>query len=280
MKRFLTPTFIAGVSYSLLLIGLILDLTTTQRLVIAILFNIPIAFSALALSRKLTLSVIILALLANIAAAYVNSLEANSHDLITLENRLLAGFSYLLVGLLALVLRNSEVRLGELEAEEEHIKQLDEVFKLVSELGFELYPDAFLHKTVIRLREFFDADEVVIVCTNKEHKFAAPRYASPINAGMGQEGHTANWALSTLPVNTNVVCLRQNDGLVAVGQWQRKNKDEFILIVRKPRIAYPRDLLERLITGLEPFLERAYELENLKTANQGQTKKPIDVESA
>ncbi|MCA9836339.1 MAG: hypothetical protein KC422_05470 [Trueperaceae bacterium] len=264
MERFSNPTLIAAVSYGLLILGLVLDLMSTQRLVVAILFNIPIALSAIALSRRLTVSVVLFALIANIAAGYVNSLEANSHDLITLENRLLAAFSFLLVGSLTLFLRNSEVRIDELEAHEQHTRHLDEVFSLVNELGQELYPEPLLNKVVIRFREFLDADEVIISPVTDENKFGLPRYASPMNAGMAQEGHAANWALNTLPVSSKVVCLRQNDGLVAVGRWERKQKHDFLVIVRKPRIASPKELLERLIAGLEPALERAYELRRLK----------------
>lgn len=266
MKRFLTPTVIASFSFALLLTGFVLDLLSTQRLVVAILFNIPIALSALALSRRLTLTVLVLALLANIAAAYVNSIEANSHDLITIENRMLAAFSYLLVAALTLIVRSSELRVDQLEAQEEHIKHMDTVFSLVNHMAFELSPQRFLETSVIRLRDFFDADEVVIACSSENDKFALPRYASPMNAGMAQAGHSASWALNTLPVTSKVVCLRQNDGLVAVGRWQRKAKDDFLVVVRKPRIEAPKALLERVIAGLEPLLERAYELESLKAS--------------
>jgi hypothetical protein len=89
---------IASITLSLLFGGLLLDLTTQQDIVVAIAFNIPIAVSGLANSPRLTQTTVVLALVANIAAAYENALTFGDLDTITVANRSLAGLSFLIVG--------------------------------------------------------------------------------------------------------------------------------------------------------------------------------------
>lgn len=87
--------------YVLLVAAWIVDLLTPQPFVAAILLNGPIALSGLALSTRLTTGLVILAEIANVAAGYVNGVEAHYHwDTIAIGDRILSAASFLLVGFL------------------------------------------------------------------------------------------------------------------------------------------------------------------------------------
>lgn len=77
----------------------VLDLFTPQLFVAAILLNVPIALSSLALRQRLTISLIVSAEIANLVAGYVNGLQAGNHfDAIAIGDRALLALSFLLVG--------------------------------------------------------------------------------------------------------------------------------------------------------------------------------------
>ncbi|HLI97046.1 MAG TPA: HAMP domain-containing sensor histidine kinase [Candidatus Baltobacteraceae bacterium] len=87
--------------YVLLIVAWAIDLVTPQLFVAAILLNGPIALSGLALSTRLTASLVILAEVANVVAGYVNGVQAHYHwDSIAIGDRILSAASFLLVGYL------------------------------------------------------------------------------------------------------------------------------------------------------------------------------------
>lgn len=97
MKR----PLIAISCYVLIVVAWIIDLFTPQLFVAAILLNGPIALSGLALSTRLTASLIVTAEIANIIAGYVNGVQSNYHwDAIAIGDRMLSAASFLLVGYL------------------------------------------------------------------------------------------------------------------------------------------------------------------------------------
>ncbi len=100
MKR--TP-YLAAACYALLAAAFVLDLVTPQLFVAAILLNAPIALAGLALSTRLTTSMVVLAEIANVIAGYVNGVQAGYHwDSVAVGDRLLLGASFLLVGFLTI----------------------------------------------------------------------------------------------------------------------------------------------------------------------------------
>jgi len=84
--------------YALLLAAWILDLFTPQLFIAAILFNIPIALSSLAMRRNLTISLVVASEVANIIAGYVNALQAHHFDVVAFGDRALLAASFLLIG--------------------------------------------------------------------------------------------------------------------------------------------------------------------------------------
>ena len=85
---------IAVGSFAFLGIGFLLDVATTQELVVAILYNVPIALSGLSSSRRLFYGVVVAALLLNLASGGLNALALGGVDLVAVLNRTLAGLSF------------------------------------------------------------------------------------------------------------------------------------------------------------------------------------------
>ena len=257
------PRFVTFLSLGLLMTGLVVDLTTSSELVVAIIYNIPIALSSLALSRRLTISVLLLAFVANIAAGYVNSLIANGLDLDTLLNRSLAAFSFLLVGLLTLFLRDASSQVESLKLQEQRSERNEALRRSLNALSHSLYPEPLLQAAATQIQSLLDANEVVITGVAKG-SFAKPRYVSPPNTMLAKNGEVAQWATDVLPLKTPVSVLRQDDGLRAVARLERAHAPELFIIARGPRVDAPKLRLGEIVAGLEPLLARADELERLK----------------
>jgi signal transduction histidine kinase len=89
--------------YALVFVVWIVDLFTPQLFVVAILLNGPVALSSLALNTRLTVTLIVLAEIANVIAGYVNGAQAHYHwDTIAVGDRVLTAASFLLVGYLTI----------------------------------------------------------------------------------------------------------------------------------------------------------------------------------
>ena len=85
--------------YALLLAAWILDLLTPQLFIAAILLNVPIALSSVALQSRLTTNLVVAAEIANVIAGYVNGVQAGRHwDGVALGDRALLAASFVLVG--------------------------------------------------------------------------------------------------------------------------------------------------------------------------------------
>ena len=215
------PAYAAPLCLALLFGGLVLDLTTTQGLVVAIIYNIPIALSGLALSRSLTLWTLVLALAANVAAGYENAIALQGYDAVTLLNRALAALSFGLVGVMTLALDRASdevTALADKEAEAERERRLR--YFIVDVSGAPT-PEALLSRAATLLRSLLGVDAVVVSALYKD-RFTAPRYAEPENAGVAPPGSLASWAVDALPrTNTPVITVRSERGVTTVGRLRR-----------------------------------------------------------
>ncbi len=110
--------------YGLFLLAWIVDLVTPQSFVVSILLNGPIALSALALQSRLTVRLMVLAEIANVIAAYVNGVAADSHwDAIALGNRAISAATFVLVGVLTIRAADSARRAGESDERNRQIER-------------------------------------------------------------------------------------------------------------------------------------------------------------
>jgi len=97
----------------------VLDLLTPQLFIAAIFLNVPIALSSLALDVRFTRRLIVIALAACAAAAYVNASTEHHWNMIAVADRVVAGFSFFLVGTLSIAAQQSARRAGELSERSE-----------------------------------------------------------------------------------------------------------------------------------------------------------------
>jgi len=104
----------------LLVAAWVLDLLTPQLFVAAILLNVPIALSSLALDFRFTQLLVVLALVADVTAGYANGVaDGHRWEAIAIADRCISAFSFLLVGGLAIATQRSAARAGELSARQE-----------------------------------------------------------------------------------------------------------------------------------------------------------------
>lgn len=111
MHRLLARPLLFFVDLGALLIGFLVDMETDRQLVVAITYVIPIALSALAFSRSLTLALMGAALVFTVVAGAENAL-LEGVDGAAVLNRTLTAVSYALVGVFVLLLNRSSKRVS------------------------------------------------------------------------------------------------------------------------------------------------------------------------
>jgi signal transduction histidine kinase len=165
---------------SALLIGgvFLADVLTPQALVVAILYNVPIALTGLALSRRLTLGMTLLALAANLVAGVLNAQATGGFESVAVFNRTFAGLSFLLVALLSLQAGKSSSRLALARAEERRARRERQLRQLVEDLSGPLTPSELLERTARVLKNLFEADAAAVM-TLRSGRWGERLYASP-----------------------------------------------------------------------------------------------------
>lgn len=166
---------------SALLIGAVFvgDVLTPQALVFAILYNVPIALTGLAFSRRLTFSMTLLALLANVGAGILNAQQGGDLDTTAILNRSLTALSFFLVAFLSLQAAQSSSRLAEVRAEERRTKRERQLRQLVEDLSGPLTPAELLERTAKVMRNFLEADAAAVLALHGgewgERLYATPK---------------------------------------------------------------------------------------------------------
>lgn len=252
-------------SFTFLGIGFLLDVATTQELVVAILYNVPIAFAGLSSSKRLAYSVIVVALFANLVAGYLNALSLGGVDAVAILNRSLSGLSFLFVGFIVRALRRTAGRLADLQRSELQAEREHKLHRLNTELGGALRPQAFLQRTCEVLRELLEADAVVI-SSAAHNRFAAPQCSDPARAvrAHARIGEQTPWLLAVAPSNSPPVATgRVDTHLLTVGQLHRDDAPDLALLAVRAGADDATPFLGDALRELEPLLERATLLENL-----------------
>ena len=134
----------------LLVVAWIFDLLTPQLFVVAILLNAPIALSSLALDSRFTQRLVIAALVANASAGYVNGVSDHYHwDAIAVGDRVISGFSFLLVGVLSVATQRSAARAGELAARQDRAARERRVRRAVEIVRSSINPE-LIERAIVR----------------------------------------------------------------------------------------------------------------------------------
>jgi len=257
------PLYVVAGSLIFLTIGLLLDIATTQDLVIAIVYNIPIAFAGLANSRRLTVVMVALALSANVVAAYFNAQAGAGIDATALTNRGIASLSFLLVGYLTWALRDASSRLTAAKLDQDRAVREHNAHEIMHELSGPLRPQALLERTCTVLRKQFEA-ETVVIAGLEHHRFTSIRYSDPPNSSFANLGETAPWVVAAIPTSEPpVITARVDAELLTVGRWRRQRLPDLVVLVVQPKVSKPTLLLGEVLRDLEALLERSVLLESL-----------------
>jgi len=140
-------------SAGLLLGAWILDMLTPQALVAAILLAVPVALSSLFLSLRFTHAIIVGALAADAIAGWSNGLHDGGHWTgVSIANRALAAFSFVLVGILGTLAQGAAERSGRLAARQrqsERAEAIRESFERIrSSLNVDLVARAIVRESI------------------------------------------------------------------------------------------------------------------------------------
>lgn len=268
----LHPSYATVLCILLLFGGLVVDLNTDRALVVAIIYAIPIALSGLVVSRTLTWWCIALALLANVGAGYGNAVSSGGMDTVTIFNRVLAGMSFLLVGLMTLLLEATSEEVQELADAEEDSAREHELRQFLLDLSGPLEPDELMTRAVVELRRLLHADAVVVTGLDGD-RFADPRWADPVRTDLARPGTAASWAVDAMPITANpVIGVRSDQGLMSVGKWRCHVGPDLVVLAARPTTRWAARLLGEALTVLVPIRERAVELERAR-----QEQGPVDM---
>lgn len=254
------------VCFALLLGGLVVDLTTDQALVVAIIYAIPIALSGTRTSTTLTWWCIGLAMLANVAAGYDNVATFGFVDGTAVLNRGLAALSFVLVGVMTLLLESTSEEVDLLVEVEQEGERQRRVREFMVDLSGPLEPEELMDRAVGQLRELLGADAVVAVAL-EGHGFAEPRWADPPSTDLATPGTTASWAVDALPINDRpVIAVRSDQGMMSVGRWRCASQGDLIVLAARPDRRHAASVLGDALSVLDPIRERAHELANARAA--------------
>ncbi|MGC8484306.1 MAG: sensor histidine kinase [Candidatus Baltobacteraceae bacterium] len=150
--------------YLLIVAVWLLDLLTPQLFIASILLNIPIALSSLALTRRLTVGLVIAAELANALAAYLNALHDHGRfDAIALGDRALLAASFLLVGSLAVKTQALGRSAGLSEARAEQVQRERRLRLAMERIRESLNPELVRRTTLHESLELFAAERGLLV---------------------------------------------------------------------------------------------------------------------
>ncbi|MDH2909604.1 MAG: HAMP domain-containing sensor histidine kinase [Candidatus Eremiobacteraeota bacterium] len=150
--------------YLLIVAVWLLDLLTPQLFIASILLNIPIALSSLALTRRLTVGLVVAAELANAFAAYLNAQHDHGRfDTIALGDRALLAASFLLVGFLAVKTQGLGRSAGLSEARAEQVQRERGLRLAMERIRESLNPELVRRTTLHQSLDLFAAERGLLV---------------------------------------------------------------------------------------------------------------------
>jgi K+-sensing histidine kinase KdpD len=231
------PLAIAVGSFSFLALGFLLDIATTQELVVAILYNAPIAFSGLSTTRRLTFYAVLAALVANLIAGYLNASALGGVDTIALLNRFIAALSFLLVGFMTGALRRTSARLAALKLSEKQATREHKLHRLTSALEGALRPTELLDASCHALRDLLEA-EAVIISNFAHNHFTPPQHSDPVGAPLSfaRVGQGVPWLVAAAMTNDPPVVAGIVDGRpLMVGRLNPSEGPDLVVLIVQAR---------------------------------------------
>ena len=140
-----------------------IDLVTPQLFVAAILLDVPIVLSTYAGSRRLTGSLIVAALVANVVAGYVNGVQAGyMWEPIGLADRFLSALSIVMVGGLGLAVHATAQRSGAIATRERQAERERDLRRAADAIRASLSEELVERAIVREARRLLDADRAML----------------------------------------------------------------------------------------------------------------------
>jgi signal transduction histidine kinase len=149
---------VAVAAWALLVVAFVVDALTPQALVIAILLDVPIVLAALTQSRRLTYSLVVAALAADVTAAFINAAhDGYRWEPIGVGDRLLSALSIVLVGYLSTAVQERAERVGRLAAQEARVRREAALSAAADRVRASLSPDLVTRAIVREAPALLDA---------------------------------------------------------------------------------------------------------------------------
>ncbi|HEX3549572.1 MAG TPA: GAF domain-containing sensor histidine kinase, partial [Candidatus Elarobacter sp.] len=150
---------VAAGAFALLIVAFIADVLTPQALVIAILLDVPIVLAALTRSRRLTFALVVAALGADVAAAFINAAhDGYRWEPIVAGDRLLSMLSIVLVGYLSTEVQERAERVGRLAAQEARARREAALAAAADRVRASLSPELVARAIVREAPRLLDGD--------------------------------------------------------------------------------------------------------------------------
>jgi signal transduction histidine kinase len=167
---------VAVAAFVLVLVAFAIDAVTPQTLVIAILLDVPIVLAALTQSRRLTYSLVVASLFADVAAAFINA----AHDgyrwqAIGVGDRLLSMLSIVLVGYLSTEVQERAERVGRLAAQESRTRREAALAAAADRVRASLSPELVTRAIVRETPQLLDAEAAFWYPAASEREILAVR---------------------------------------------------------------------------------------------------------
>ena len=171
---------VAVAAFALLIAAFVVDAFTPQRLVVAILLDVPIVLAALTQSRRLTASLVIAAIAADAAAAFVNAAHDEYRwDPIGLGDRALSMLSIVLVGYLSTAVQERAERVGRLAAQEARARREASLAATSDRIRSSLSPAVVIRAIVREAPQALDAAAVFWYPAQAGSEFLAAHEGTP-----------------------------------------------------------------------------------------------------
>lgn len=235
-----------------------LDVLTPQRLVAAILLNIPIALSGLAYQRRVTLGLVVSAIVADIVAGVLNARNEAGFDTISLINRTLLAASFALVGAMTVMLSQTTSRLDAARVQAQRVRRERDRERVAGVSQERTLSAALTRASEVLLGAF--AARGVVLSIGGSSVFGAARAASPASlpAWMGGSPIPPR-LLGEAPLTVITTDAPSEYGLNAnravIGGLSWGHRAPVLIALLEPSADAP-DALEELLPALRDALER------------------------
>jgi len=150
---------LAAGAFALLIGAFVVDALTPQTLVVAILLDVPIVLAALTQSRRLTFALVVAALAADVAAAFLDAAhDGYRWEPVGVGDRVLSMLSIVLVGYLSTEVQERAERVGRLAAQEARARREAALAGAADRVRASLSPELVTRAIVREAPRLLDAD--------------------------------------------------------------------------------------------------------------------------